>query len=85
MHKLLGWLLCALKLYAFAGFDEGMPPRKSEWNAAKKDQLEVVLYRMVCDGSLPLATAQQAMATDWIAAWKRYVAGNAALAKGHVD
>jgi len=45
----------------------------------------VVLYRVVCDGSLPLATAQQAMATDWIAAWKRYVAGNAALAKGHVD
>lgn len=60
-------------------------PRKSEWNAAKKDQLEVVLYHMVCDGSLPLATAQQAMATDWIAAWKRYVAGNTALAKGHVD
>lgn len=37
---------------------------------------------MVCDGSLPLATAQQTMATNWIAAWKLYVAGNQALGKG---
>ena len=48
-------------------------PRKSEWSAAKKDQLEFVLYKMVCTNEIPLAQAQLAMADDWIAAWKRYV------------
>lgn len=48
-------------------------PRISEWNAAKKDQLEMVLYKMVCKEEVSLAVAQHAMATDWIGAWKRYV------------
>lgn len=48
-------------------------PRKSEWSAAQKDQLEFVLYKMVCTNQIPLAQAQWAMANDWIAAWKRYV------------
>jgi len=48
-------------------------PRKSEWNAKKKDQLEFVLYKMVCDQEISLAEAQRTMATNWIAAWKRYV------------
>ena len=48
-------------------------PRISEWNAKKKDRLEYVMYRMVCDGEISLADAQHEMATDWIDAWKRYV------------
>jgi hypothetical protein len=48
-------------------------PRKSEWNAKKKDRLEFVLYKMVCANELSLAEAQQAMAEDWIEAWKKFV------------
>jgi hypothetical protein len=48
-------------------------PRKSEWNAKKKDQLEFVLYRMVCEGKISLKDAQDEMASDWIGAYKRYV------------
>jgi hypothetical protein len=51
-------------------------PRKSEWNAKKKDRLEFVLYKMVCANELSLAEAQQAMAGNWIEAWKRYVPGH---------
>jgi hypothetical protein len=60
-------------------------PRKSEWNAAKKDQLEFVLYKMVCSRELPLAEAQREMAQDWIAAWKRYVPGHSKHMRGRVD
>lgn len=48
-------------------------PRISEWGAEKKDQLEKVLYKNVCAQKLTLAEAQHAMATNWIAAWKRYM------------
>jgi hypothetical protein len=48
-------------------------PRNSEWGAAKKDQLEFVLYKMVCADEISLAEAQHDMATNWIEAWKRYV------------
>ncbi|MGB8408347.1 MAG: hypothetical protein WCE58_00360 [Gallionella sp.] len=48
-------------------------PRKSEWNAAKKDDLEFTLYRMVCRNEISLAEAQAEIATNWIEAWKRYV------------
>lgn len=48
-------------------------PRTSEWNAQKKDQLEFVIYKMVCRQEISLAEAQHAMATNWIYAWKRYV------------
>jgi len=51
-------------------------PRKSEWNAAKKDQLEFVLYKMVCREEISLSEAQHDMAADWIEAWKRYVHAN---------
>ncbi|BCM25717.1 hypothetical protein [Methyloradius palustris] len=47
--------------------------RISEWNASKKDVLELKLYKLVCDGRVPLAEARQAMATDWIKAYKQYV------------
>jgi hypothetical protein len=48
-------------------------PRKSEWGADKKDQLEFVLYKRVCAGEVSLKDAQREMATDWIGAWKKYV------------
>ena len=42
------------------------------WNAHVKDELEDLLRRLVCEGALPLASAQRDMATNWIAAYKRY-------------
>ena len=48
-------------------------PRNGEWNAGRKDQLEFVLYRMVCRGEIGLLEAQQAISSNWINAWTRYV------------
>ena len=43
------------------------------WNAHTKDQLEYKLLQLVRAGKVDLHTAQQAMAHDWIAAYKKYV------------
>lgn len=51
-------------------------PRDSEWSAARKDQLESVLYKMVCANQVSLSDAQQAMSKNWIEAWKKYVRVN---------
>lgn len=56
------------------------------WNAHVKDQLEDRLHQMVCRGDIDLATAQRAISTDWIAAYRQYfhadlpVAGNTSSA-----
>jgi hypothetical protein len=50
-------------------------PRNSEWNAKKKDQLEFVIYKMVCRHEISLKDAQEEISTNWIGAWKRYVHG----------
>jgi predicted anti-sigma-YlaC factor YlaD len=42
------------------------------WNAHVKDALEERLHQMVCGGKLDLSTAQHDIATDWIAAYKKY-------------
>jgi hypothetical protein len=42
------------------------------WNAHVKDALEDRLHDMVCRGDLDLAIAQQDIAADWIAAYKKY-------------
>jgi anti-sigma factor RsiW len=42
------------------------------WNARVKDQLEQLLPSLVCAGEVDLATAQQEIATDWIAAYRKY-------------
>ena len=42
------------------------------WNARVKDDLEERLHEMVCAGKLDLATAQRDIATDWIAAYRKY-------------
>jgi hypothetical protein len=45
------------------------------WTADRKDDLEAALNRLVCAGSLSLAEAQQAIASNWIEAYRRYVGG----------
>jgi anti-sigma factor RsiW len=47
-------------------------PYSSTWNARVKDQLEDHLHELVCQGKVKLATAQNDIASDWIAAYKRY-------------
>jgi hypothetical protein len=50
--------------------------RTSPWNAQVKDRLEGKLHKLVCSGQLDLKTAQQAIAADWISAYKFYVSPN---------
>jgi hypothetical protein len=47
-------------------------PYSARWNAKVKDQLEDHLHSLVCSGRIDLATAQREIATDWIAAYKKY-------------
>jgi hypothetical protein len=42
------------------------------WNARVKDALEDRLREMVCDGSVDLTEAQREIATNWVAAYKKY-------------
>lgn len=49
-------------------------PYRGEWNARQKHEVENVLHQRVCTGKIPLPEAQHEIATDWIAAYKRYVA-----------
>jgi hypothetical protein len=48
------------------------PFARTPWNAYVKDELERLFHRLVCEGNIELATAQREMASDWIAAYKRY-------------
>jgi hypothetical protein len=48
------------------------PAASRTWNAHVKDDLEERLHEMVCDGELSLPVAQRDIATDWIAAYKKY-------------
>ena len=40
--------------------------------AVVKDRLETVLCDLVCDGLLDIGNAQEAIITDWIAAYHLY-------------
>lgn len=42
-------------------------------NAHIKDKLENKLHELICAGQLPVQQAQQEIAQDWIAAYKKYV------------
>ncbi len=42
------------------------------WNARVKDELEQLLPTLVCAHQVDLAQAQREIATDWVAAYKRY-------------
>ncbi|HUO15492.1 MAG TPA: zf-HC2 domain-containing protein [Verrucomicrobiae bacterium] len=55
------------------------PYRARVWNARVKDSLEQRLHEMVCTGQLDLHTAQQDIATDWIAAYQKYFHTNKPL------
>jgi len=44
----------------------------TDWNADVKDALEDRLREMVCNGNLTLTQAQQEIAGNWIAAYKKY-------------
>ena len=55
-------------------------PRTGTWTAELKDDLERTLNRRACEGRVSLAQAQQAIRTDWIAAYMKY---ETARAKGN--
>ena len=42
------------------------------WNARVKDELEQLLPRLVCAHHVELAQAQREIASDWVAAYRRY-------------
>lgn len=48
------------------------PYYSTSWNAHVKDDLEDHLHELVCEGKLPLSTAQDEIASDWIAAYKKH-------------
>ena len=48
-------------------------PRFGEWSADRKDALEAKLCQLACDGKVPLEEAQREIATDWIAAYRKYI------------
>lgn len=48
-------------------------PYHGDWNAHVKDKLEDKLHALVCNGSLDLQTAQQAISSDWVAAYLKYI------------
>lgn len=43
------------------------------WNAHKKDTLENKLHKLICDKTITMEEAQEAIASDWIAAYQKYV------------
>jgi hypothetical protein len=49
------------------------PRYSTPYNASVKDTLENTLHDLVCSDQVPLDTARQAMATDWVAAYRQYV------------
>ena len=49
------------------------PSVSTAWNAHDKDALEERLHQMVCADEIDLPTAQKAIASDWILAYKKYL------------
>lgn len=47
-------------------------PHGDAWNSYVKDELEHHLHDMVCSGQIPLSTAQQEIASNWISAYQKY-------------
>jgi hypothetical protein len=52
--------------------DLWLQPRHGQANAEDKNVLAFVLWRLVCEGHLALATAQDAIRRDWIQAYQTY-------------
>jgi anti-sigma factor RsiW len=57
-------------------------PYSTIWNAHVKDTLENRLHELVCEGRVPLATAQHDISTDWISAYKKYFGSDRPLSNG---
>jgi hypothetical protein len=55
--------------------------RTSPWNAQVKDRLEGKLHGLVCDGKIDLKTAQQAIASNWMKAYKLNVSPNPPISR----
>jgi hypothetical protein len=49
-------------------------PYAGRWGARTKDMLENRLHDLVCSGALSLPKAQHLEATNWVAAYRRFVA-----------
>lgn len=45
----------------------------AQWNAHSKDKLENRLHILVCTGQLSIQQAQHDIASDWIAAYQKYL------------
>jgi hypothetical protein len=58
-------------------------PRSGEWSSEQKNDLEFIVYKMVCRGEISLHEAQQRMATDWIQAYKDLVPSHRYLLPKH--
>ncbi len=54
-----------------------------ESSADLKDALEAKLCRLACDGKVPLADAQREIATDWIAAYRKYIGASSRETAAH--
>lgn len=52
--------------------DLWLQPRRGQASAGDKNILAYVLWRLVCEHRVPLGTAQDAIARDWIEAYDRY-------------
>ena len=52
--------------------DLWLQPRRGSANAGDKNVLAYILWRLVCERRLPLATAQVAIRRDWIAGYQTY-------------
>ncbi len=48
-------------------------PTAGPWNSHIKDRLENELRRRVCSGQMTMRQAQQEIARDWVAAYRRYL------------
>jgi hypothetical protein len=58
------------------------PNASPVWNSRVKDALEERLHQLVCSGKLDLPTAQREIATDWIAAYRKYFSTDKPLPLG---
>jgi hypothetical protein len=58
------------------------PNASPVWNSRVKDALEERLHQLVCSGTVDLPTAQRDIATDWIAAYRKYFLSDKPLPPG---
>lgn len=49
------------------------PRKNTNWGASKKDRLEVLLHKQLCNGKITLEQAQKAFSDNWIESYKQYI------------